>query len=311
MPSFQDIKFALYDIPGIDGKNYKGEELALCMHGLMPTDVDFKHNPAYYSTIGGRRNSADEEFKRRAHVVAFFVPQGVVGDSAVMDRLAECLYQITVQHKRKAIVIISHADEIPGEEERKQVMEDVCQALSIDNSSVFFLENYVNSKVKQFHVDKNVLRILLAMICRADDFLCFNKLNPIICPFPANGMTSTTIPSTPPSPKVRSETPTNERSRSASNSTSTSTTPSPKSTPKSAASKPAPAPAKPKSAPKQDFFEDFIEKLPENLRDRMKLTLEEEAIEDEETVKAMTADDWKSAGFKIGEVKKIEKALAE
>jgi hypothetical protein len=34
--------FYCTDIPGIDGNNYKGEELALCMHGLMPTDVDFK-----------------------------------------------------------------------------------------------------------------------------------------------------------------------------------------------------------------------------------------------------------------------------
>jgi hypothetical protein len=93
-------------------------------------------------------------------VVAFFVPQGTVGDSTVMNQLSECLYQITVQHsmfashpplplpspsppsltsqtlERKSIVIISHADEIPGQEERNQVMEDVCQALSIDNSSI-------------------------------------------------------------------------------------------------------------------------------------------------------------------------------
>jgi hypothetical protein len=41
----------------------------------------------------------------------------------------------------------------------------------------------------------------------------------------------------------------------------------------------------------------------------MRITLEEEAIEDEDTVRSMTTDDWKSAGYKIGEVKRIEKAL--
>jgi hypothetical protein len=41
----------------------------------------------------------------------------------------------------------------------------------------------------------------------------------------------------------------------------------------------------------------------------MRLTLEGEAIDDEETIRAMTSEDWKGAGFKIGEVKRIEKAL--
>ncbi len=35
-----DWKFA--DCPGKDRKNYKGDEIALMMYGLMPLDVDFK-----------------------------------------------------------------------------------------------------------------------------------------------------------------------------------------------------------------------------------------------------------------------------
>eukprot|EP00026_Physarum_polycephalum_P008559 Phypoly_transcript_08647.p1 GENE.Phypoly_transcript_08647~~Phypoly_transcript_08647.p1 ORF type:complete len:186 (-),score=30.75 Phypoly_transcript_08647:329-886(-) len=170
------------------------------MYGLMPIDVDFKHNAAHYNTIRGRRSSPQEEFERQAHVVAFFVPQGSAADSEVMNRLAGCLYKITVEHKRKAIVIISRADEIPGEEDKADVLENVCQALSIDSSNVFFLENYVGTKDKQFTVDKNVLRILLAMVARADDFLMFNKLNPIMCPFeknPSLGSSHSSPPSYP------------------------------------------------------------------------------------------------------------------
>lgn len=45
-------------------------------------------------------------------------------------------------------------------------------------TDVFFLENYVDTKDKQFRVDKNVLRILWALLQRANDFLSFSKLNP-------------------------------------------------------------------------------------------------------------------------------------
>lgn len=45
---------------------------------------------------------------------------------------------------------------------------------------MFFLENYVDTRDKKFEVDKQVLRILLAMVQRADDFLAYDRLNPSI-----------------------------------------------------------------------------------------------------------------------------------
>jgi hypothetical protein len=186
IPEFENLNFALYDVPGIDGKNYKGDEMALLMHGLLPADVDFKHLACNYSTIKGRRSPPQEEFLRRAHVVAFFVPQGAASDSGLMASLGVQYYKITVEHKRKAIVVISHADEISGAEERAEVQNDICRQLSIDSSNVFFLENYVDTKIKMFYVDKGVIRVLLAMISRSDDFLTFDRINPTECPFPAN-----------------------------------------------------------------------------------------------------------------------------
>ena len=41
-PLFVWFFLILVDVPGIDGKNYKGDEMALLMHGLLPADVDFK-----------------------------------------------------------------------------------------------------------------------------------------------------------------------------------------------------------------------------------------------------------------------------
>jgi len=88
IPGFEQVNFALYDVPGVDGKNYKGDEMALMMYGLLPPEVDFKHLACTYNTIRGRRSSAQEECARRAHVVAFFVPQGASGDTDLMNRLA-------------------------------------------------------------------------------------------------------------------------------------------------------------------------------------------------------------------------------
>jgi len=282
--------------------------LALLMYGLMPPDVDFKHNAAHYQTIRGRRSTPEEEFARQAHVVAFFVPQGAASDSTMMASLSNCLRIITVEHKRKAIVIISHADEVPAEDDRKIIQSDICQALSIDSSSVFFLENYIDTKDKQFLVDKNVLRILLAMVSRADDFLKFDRLNPIMCPFERNphlGGSSTYISSPPQSPSPAKE---NTRAEPAAK---PSPKPSPKVDTKSSQGKGSPAPKAPVKVQESSFIDDFIEKLPEALRDRMRIKLDEEAIDDEETLRAVDEKDWKDAGFKIGDIKKIQKVLQE
>jgi uncharacterized protein YegL len=291
IPDFADLNFALYDVPGVDGQNYKGDEMAMMLHGMLPYSIDFKHDAARFADVEGKRNSEEEEFNRRAHVVAFFVPQGAAGDSDLMQRLSGFFYHISVEHRRKVIVIISHADEISGEEERKEILGDVCQKLSIDSSSVFFLENYVDTKVKQFHVDKSVLRILLAMINRADDFLTFDRLNPTPSPCPKHPGTSYAPPSpqlSPPEPKGKSP----------------QLSPEPKG--KSPQLSPDP---KGKSPQKSGGLEAILEKLPETLRQKLDGILKEEEIDDEESFRSMNGNGWKSLGLKMGDVIKIENAL--
>jgi len=273
IPEFEDLKFALYDVPGVDGKNYKGDEMPMMMHGVLTYDVDFKHDPAKFSDVQNKRSPHEEEFGRRAHVVAFFVPQGAAGDTALMASLATFFYEITVVHKRKAIVIISHADEISGEDERADVLSDICQKLSIDSSSVFFLENYVDTKVKQFHVDKSVLRILLAMISRADDFLTYDRLNPTVSPYPK----STAIVSHIPKPTTTY----------------------------------SPGKGKAPVEASEDELEAILAKLPEALRLKLDPILKEEEIDDAETFKAITPDGWKGLGLKMGDVVKIGNATKE
>jgi len=54
----------------------------------------------------------------------------------------------------------------------------------------------------------------------------------------------------------------------------------------------------------------FVNHLPDILREKVQTILEEEAIDDDETLDAMKKDDWKKLGFKLGEIKKIEKAFS-
>jgi len=57
--------------------------------------------------------------------------------------------------------------------------------------------------------------------------------------------------------------------------------------------------------------EEFLAKLPSDLRERVRAAMADEAIDDEETLGAMRSQDWKDLGFyKLGEIKKIEKALS-
>jgi len=271
--------------------------MAMLMHGVLPLDVDFKHNAAKYSQIEKRRDPEEVERARLAHVVAFFVPQGASGDTDLMTRLGTFYYQITVLHKRKAIVIISHADEISGDEDRKEILNEICQKLSIDSANVFFLENYVDTKDKQFHVDKAVLRILLAMISRADDFLTFDRLNPSPSPFPAN-------PNSP-NPSYRSDYTAKEpQSPSSKGKETASKSSAAKTTTQSPKAKKPPTPP-----PSDSGLEDFLEKLPEAFRSKLAGILQDEEIEDEETLRMMTPESWKSLGLKMGEIVKIQNAL--
>ncbi len=75
----------------------------------------------------------------------------------------------------------------------------------------------MDTKDKKFNVDKNVLRILLAMVSRADDFLSFNRLNPskfillfllnfyvyfvVVCPYEGNKIEYTPHQESPSTPK--------------------------------------------------------------------------------------------------------------
>jgi hypothetical protein len=182
IPGFEKLKFAIYDVPGIDSGNYKGDEISLLVHGIMPLDITFKTHAVKYSDVNGRRASPAEEWKQRIHLVAFFVPQGIV-DSAAMDKLAEVYTDLTVELKRKAVVVIAHADELEGNNDRMQVSQDICKKLAIGNSSVYFLENYVSAKEKQFLLDKQIIQIILASLNYANDFLIYERQNPIVNPY--------------------------------------------------------------------------------------------------------------------------------
>jgi len=301
MPGFENLKFCLYDVPGVDGKNYKGDEIALMMYGLLPPEVDFKHLACTYNTIKGRRSTEEEEFNRRAHVVAFFVPQGAASDTDLMVSLAQLYYKITVEHKRKAIVIISHSDEIAGDEDKNEVLSDVCQKLSIDSANVFFLENYVDVKDKQFYVDKGILRILLAMISRADDFLTFDRLNPTECPFPKNPQSGRSEPKEVSSPKQ-------EKGKAASQQQEKGKSP------QQEKGKPKQEESVTKGMSKVAITKQiqkwkFLDNLAEPLRSKVAEVLKEEEIDDDETLLGMKQESWKSLGFKMGEIFKIEAAI--
>jgi len=296
MPGFESLKFCLYDVPGVDGKNYKGDEIALMMYGLLPPEVDFKHLACSYGTVKGRRSSEEVELNRRAHVVAFFVPQGAASDRDLMESLATHYYKITVEHKRKAIVIISHADEIAGDEDKNEVQADVCRKLSIDSANVFFLENYVDVKDKQFYIDKGILRILLAMIVRADDFLTFDRLNPTESPFPKNPVRSE--PQEPPQKQEKGKTASPQQERASPQQERASPQ-------KESISKGLSKVAITKQIQKWKF----LDRLQEPLRSKVAEVLKEEEIDDDDTLLGMKQDSWKSLGFKMGEILRIESAI--
>jgi len=168
-PAFSQLRFNIYDCPGVESDNYLGEELPMILEGVLPPDEDILNNKRVcFSQIVGRRSSPEEERKRRISTVVFFVPSGVVTD--VLEKLADLYADVTIKYKRKAVVVISKIDLCPSDEEKKEVLNAVCTAFAIDSSSVFFLQNYVDAKNKLFQVDTGILEIIVAALKGCDDF---------------------------------------------------------------------------------------------------------------------------------------------
>jgi len=110
----------------------------------------------------------------------FFVPHAVVNIVDDMNILQKAYSQITITEHRKAVVVISRIDELIGDDEREKVKQKVVSAFKIEPSLVYFLENYTKSVDKDFRVDKNILRILHAMLKAADGYYGLKITNPKI-----------------------------------------------------------------------------------------------------------------------------------
>jgi len=172
----------------------------------------------------------------------------------------------------------------------------VCRKLSIDSANVFFLENYVDVKDKQFYIDKGILRILLAMIVRADDFLTFDRLNPTESPFPKNPVRSE--PQEPPQKQEKGKTASPQQERASPQQERASPQ-------KESISKGLSKVAITKQIQKWKF----LDRLQEPLRSKVAEVLKEEEIDDDDTLLGMKQDSWKSLGFKMGEILRIESAI--
>lgn len=92
------LNLDIFDVPGVEERNYLAQEIALLCHGIMPYRIPFKSNEITYDAIGARRDTPEEEAARIPHVFAFFVPQGCVILEDVMQRLANLYREITVVH---------------------------------------------------------------------------------------------------------------------------------------------------------------------------------------------------------------------
>jgi uncharacterized protein YegL len=168
IPGFEQTPIVLFDLPGVEETNFQGEELNQYLDGLVNNK-----QTVVYQTVKGIKFTPHEALAQRMHVVAFFVHPSL--DEATMELLVTYYTKITTDKKSKVIIIISHSDTVLETDRRAQMHNDVCKRFSIDPSNVFFLENYVDVKDKQFNIDRNVLRILLALIDKADEFVAIQR----------------------------------------------------------------------------------------------------------------------------------------
>eukprot|EP00026_Physarum_polycephalum_P003795 Phypoly_transcript_03809.p1 GENE.Phypoly_transcript_03809~~Phypoly_transcript_03809.p1 ORF type:complete len:729 (+),score=91.53 Phypoly_transcript_03809:75-2261(+) len=144
----EQMAINLHDLSGLDDDNFKEEELRQYLAGLAGEDGSFT-------------------LAQQMHSVAFFVHPSP--NEAVMEFLLKFYTQIS--KKCKAVILIGHSDTVLENERRVEIHKTVCRKFAIDPSNVFFLENYVDVKEKHFNVDRNILRIILALLHNAEEFL--------------------------------------------------------------------------------------------------------------------------------------------
>jgi hypothetical protein len=142
---------------------------------LSGLSVENKHVTAVaYKMKGGEvKYSPQQALAMKMHVVAFFVPP--TSDDTTLEFLLPFYEKITSENKYKAVIVIAHSDTVLETDRRTEIHNAVCQKFSAPPSSVFFLENYLDTKDKQFNVDKNVIRVLFALLNTAEEFIASQR----------------------------------------------------------------------------------------------------------------------------------------
>eukprot|EP00741_Cyanophora_paradoxa_P012805 tig00020629_g12369.t1 len=183
------LPVAIFDSWGIDGANYRGEEMALMLHGALPLQWPMEECvtvEGLRAALEARGQRLQADPSRKIHAVVFIVSYSELDlRSETLDRFAALFRAATLALKRKAVVAISQVDRLGGDAEvLAKYRQKLCALLAISEASVFTLENYCDTKDKSFGIDRAVYRIALAAVRAANDFLCMEANTAVPCPFP-------------------------------------------------------------------------------------------------------------------------------
>eukprot|EP00741_Cyanophora_paradoxa_P012803 tig00020629_g12367.t1 len=197
-----DLPVGIFDSWGIDGANYRGEEMALMLHGALPLQWPMEEcvtAEGLRAALEARGQRLQADPSRKIHAVVFIVSYSELDlRSETLDRFAALFRAATLALKRKAVVAISQVDRLGGDVEvLAEYRQKLCALLAISEANVFTLENYCDTKDKSFGIDRAVYRIALAAVRAANDFLCMEANGPVPCPFPLAPPAATPRPSAP------------------------------------------------------------------------------------------------------------------
>eukprot|EP00741_Cyanophora_paradoxa_P012802 tig00020629_g12366.t1 len=183
-----DLPVAIFDSWGIDGANYRGEEMALMLHGALPLQWPMEEcvtAEGLRAALEARGERLQADPSRKIHAVVFIVSYSELDlRSETLDRFAALFRAATLALKRKAVVAISQVDRLGGDAEvLAEYRQKLCALLAISEANVFTLENYCDTMDKSFQIDRTVYKIALAAVRAADDFVNMELDAPVPCPF--------------------------------------------------------------------------------------------------------------------------------
>jgi len=164
-----ELRISLWDTWGLTYQTYKGDEVKLLLHGMLPEEWEMKE--ILINHQAEIKQQEDTKVQREIHSILFFFPQAALTDPNMekQRKTIQQTFQELISNRYNPILVLTRVDEasktvrdnpLGTHKEVEDLREKAHQLLKIPPMNITYCVNYTVQDVKNFEIDRGTFRIL-------------------------------------------------------------------------------------------------------------------------------------------------------